>query len=148
MKWHIGLFLTILVSWLLLTSFTYQEFMTGVIVSIIITTVGAYVYRERGFNPGYFLIYIPCYLYWEIVSHLDVIYRILTGRIKPGIVSVPNRLETNFGTAALANSITMTPGTLTLEATKRRLFIHWLFVKPRKERISGRFERILRKVWG
>lgn len=133
---------------MLLTAFTYQELMTGVIVSIIITATGAYVYKERGFNPGYFLIYIPYYLCHEIASHLEVIYRILTGRINPGIVSVPNHLDTNFGTAALANSITMTPGTLTLEATKKRLFIHCLFIKPDKNRIPGRFEGILKKVWG
>lgn len=148
MKWHIGLFLAVLLTWLLLTGPTYQELITGVIVSIIITMAGAYVYKERGFNPGWFLLYIPYYLYWEVVSHLEVIYRILTGRIRPGIVSVPNRLETNFGTTALANSITMTPGTLTLEATRKRLFIHCLSVKPGKEKIPGRFEKILGRVWG
>lgn len=148
MKWHIGLFLAVLLAWLLLTGLTYQEFVTGVIVSIIITAFGAYVYRKMGFNPGWFLLYVPYYLYWEVVSHLEVIYRILTGRIRPGIVSVPNRLKTNFGTTALANSITMTPGTLTLEADRKRLFIHCLSVKPGKEKIPGRFEKILRKAWG
>lgn len=148
MKWHIGLFLAVLAFWLLISGFTLQELFTGIIVSVIITAVGAYVYKERGFNPGWFLLYIPYYLYQEIISHLDVIYRILTGKIKPGIVSVPNRLETSFGITALANSITMTPGTLTLEATKRRLFVHWLYVKPGKERISERFEMLLKKVWG
>lgn len=148
MKWHIGLFLAVLAFWLLLSGFTLQELFTGIIVSVIITAVGAYIYKERGFNPGWFLLYIPYYLYQEIISHLDVIYRILTGRIKPGIVSVPNRLGTSFGTTALANSITMTPGTLTLEATRRRLFVHWLCIKPGKERISERFEKILKGVWG
>ena len=93
------------------------------------------------------LAYIPYYIYAEIVAHLEVIRLIFTGRINPGIVEIDNSHISEFGTTALTSSITMTPGTLTLETQPGKLYIHWLKVKGDKASITSGFEKFLRKVW-
>lgn len=46
--------------------------------------------------------------------------------IKPGIVAVPIRTETDTGITAIANTITLTPGTLTIDVSDDRkvLYVH------------------------
>ena len=48
-------------------------------------------------------------------ANLDVAKRVITGEINPGIVKFDPRLKTNMGRMMLANSITLTPGTLTVD---------------------------------
>jgi multicomponent Na+:H+ antiporter subunit E len=49
--------------------------------------------------------------------------------IKPGIVKVRTRLKTRMGRLMLANSITLTPGTLTVELDGEWLYVHWVTVE-------------------
>ncbi|WP_406662224.1 Na+/H+ antiporter subunit E [Methanolobus sp. ZRKC3] len=46
--------------------------------------------------------------------------------IKPGIISVPISAKTNVGITAIANTITLTPGTLTIDVSDDRstLYVH------------------------
>jgi multicomponent Na+:H+ antiporter subunit E len=46
--------------------------------------------------------------------------------IKPGIISVPIRVKTDLGITTLANTITLTPGTLTVDVSDDRstLYVH------------------------
>ena len=65
-------------------------------------------------------------------ANLDVAYRVLTGRIRPGIVRVRSGMQSDLGALLLANSITLTPGTLTvhIDETSNDLFIHMINVPP------------------
>lgn len=59
-------------------------------------------------------------------ANVDVAYRVITGRIRPGIIRVKSGMNNDTSLLFLANSITLTPGTLTVsvdEATND-LFIH------------------------
>jgi multicomponent Na+:H+ antiporter subunit E len=115
--------------------------------------------REK-FQPkrwAYLLAYLPAYIWAEIKAHTDVIYRILHPKmpIKPGIVKISTDLRTDFGITGLANAITMTPGTLSVEVNEEEpsLYIHWINVKavePEKTsaEISAPFERFLRRIFG
>jgi hypothetical protein len=76
--------------------------------------------------------------------------------IHPGIVKIPTEMKSDYGLAALANSITLTPGTITMEVTEEEgqnyLYVHWIDVKetdPEKagEAIKGTLEKGLRGVW-
>ena len=145
------LFASMLLLWLLLTGFTYEELVAGSFVSLL---VSAMAYRffsleRRNYLRSviYLFLYIPFYIYQEILSHGEVLYSILTGRIKPGIVGVYNFHQSDFGTTALANSITMTPGTLTLDVDKNKLFVHCLNLPADRKKVGERFEGILSKVW-
>ena len=46
--------------------------------------------------------------------------------LKPGIIAVPIRAKTDAGITAIANTITLTPGTLTIEVSddKSTLYVH------------------------
>ena len=103
----------------------------------------------------YGLAYIP-YLFAQIVkANLDVASRVVRRRIpiRPGIVAVTTRLRSPLGRAILANSITLTPGTLSVEIEGDRLFIHWIDVGDDEgadatERIVSGFEHYLEVIFG
>ena len=63
--------------------------------------------------------------YLEILAHWDVAKRVFTGRIRPAIVEVPIGFHTSLGKTMFGNSITMTPGTLTVRAAHdRKFYVH------------------------
>ena len=144
-------FVSMLLLWLFLTGFTREEFVAGCFVSFIVSAMSYRFFSLKRKNYiksfAYFIIYIPFYIYQEILSHAEVLYSILTGRINPGIVKVYNFHESDIGTTTLANSITMTPGTLTLKVEKNKLFVHCLNLKADRKKIGERFECILSKVF-
>lgn len=152
MKGPILLFLLLWIFWILLSGLNPQEILVGAIVSGVIAVIVGYGFLRgpkvsylKGFV--YFLAYIPYYIYQEVLAVSDVVYRILTNKIAPSIVKVPHTHTHGWGITILSNSITMTPGTLTLEAEPKHLYVHWLARKEDKREISWRFEKILRKIW-
>jgi multicomponent Na+:H+ antiporter subunit E len=144
------IFLLMLAFWLLLTGLAYEEIIAGCIASLIVASMSYKLFTWEKTYPRrllWLIAYIPYYIYAEIVAHLEVIRLIFTGRINPGIVEIDNTHSSEFGTTALASSITMTPGTLTLETQPGKLYIHWLNMKKDKSSITSGFERFLRRVW-
>jgi multicomponent Na+:H+ antiporter subunit E len=101
------------------------------------------------------LVYIPVFFYYVMMANLDVVYRALHPKmpIKPGIVKIKTTLKTESGITALANSITLTPGTLTVDLTDDGfLYIHWINVKSddieqATRHIAQRFEWFLKKIF-
>jgi multicomponent Na+:H+ antiporter subunit E len=73
--------------------------------------------------------------------------------IHPGIVKVKTTLKNPAGRTMLANSITLTPGTLTVDITDDEyLYIHWINVKSEdieqaSRDIVARFETFLRRIF-
>ena len=103
----------------------------------------------------WFLVYIPVFFYYVFKANLDVVYRALHPKmpIKPGIVKIKTTLKTESGITALANSITLTPGTLTVDLTDDGfLYVHWINVKSddieqATKYIAQRFEWFLKKIF-
>jgi len=101
------------------------------------------------------LVYIPVFFYYVIMANFDVVYRALHPKmpIRPGIVKIKTNLKTESGITALANSITLTPGTLTVDLTDDGyLYIHWINVKSddieqATKLIAKRFEWFLQKIF-
>jgi multicomponent Na+:H+ antiporter subunit E len=101
------------------------------------------------------LVYVPVFFYYVIKANFDVVYRALHPKmpIKPGIVKIKTNLKTDSGITALANSITLTPGTLTVDLTDDGfLYIHWINVKSddieqATEFIARRFEWFLKRIF-
>ncbi|MHC4076233.1 MAG: Na+/H+ antiporter subunit E [Planctomycetota bacterium] len=101
------------------------------------------------------LIYLPVFFFYVIKANLDVVYRALHPKmpIKPGIVKIKTSLKTESGITALANSITLTPGTLTVDLTDDGfLYIHWINVKSddvegATKDIAQKFEWFLRRIF-
>jgi multicomponent Na+:H+ antiporter subunit E len=92
---------------------------------------------------------------WECIkANFDVAYRVLHPAmpIKPGIVKVPLEIKSETGRAFLANSITMTPGTISVDIVEDTLYVHWIYVSSEDpeiytRKISGRFERYIKMIF-
>ena len=72
--------------------------------------------------------------------------------IKPGIVKVKTTLKTDIGKTFLANSITMTPGTITIDIIDDEFYIHWIYVSSKDpqvytNKILGRFEKYIKRIF-
>ena len=73
--------------------------------------------------------------------------------LNPGIVKVRTRLQSRMGRMLLANSITLTPGTLTVEMDGEWLYVHWVTVEAEDVEaataaiVSG-FEQYLEVMYG
>jgi len=101
------------------------------------------------------VVYIPVFFYYVFKANLDVVYRALHPAmpIKPGIVKIKTSLKTESAITALANSITLTPGTLTVDLTDDGfLYIHWINVKSddiegATNFIARRFEWFLARIF-
>jgi multicomponent Na+:H+ antiporter subunit E len=103
----------------------------------------------------WFLVYVPVFFYYVIKANFDVVYRALHPKmpIKPGIVKIKTNLKTESGITALANSITLTPGTLTVDLTDDGyLYVHWIYVRSddveqATKYIAQRFEWFIKKIF-
>ena len=93
---------------------------------------------------------------WEIVkANWDVAKRVVTPtvNINPGVVKIKTKLKSNLGRLVLANSITLTPGTLTIDVIDDTLYIHWIDVSTQdvqkaSEEIAAVFEKYLEVICG
>lgn len=138
-----------------------QVVIAGLIASVIVAFLFHEVLPKEHYvfiSPKrifWFLLYIPVFFYYVIMANFDVVYRALHPKmpIKPGIVKIKTKLKTESGITALANSITLTPGTLTVDLTDDGfLYIHWINVKSTDveeatKLIAGRFEYFLEKIF-
>ena len=103
----------------------------------------------------WFLVYMPVFFYSVVVANLDVMYRVLHPKmpIRPGIVKIKTNLKTDSGITALANSITLTPGTLVVDVTDDGyLYIHWINVtaedvEQATKQIAERFEWFIQRIF-
>ncbi len=103
----------------------------------------------------YSVIYI-FYLFIAIVqSNFDVARRVIQPHIpiNPGIVKVKTKLKSKIGRMILANSITLTPGTLSVEVKDDYYYIHWIDVtdmdvEGATEKIVAGFEKYLEVIFG
>lgn len=73
---------------------------------------------------------------------------IISGKGKVGVYVIKTRIKGNLMRAILANAITMTPGTVTLDAVDDTLTVLWLRDERESdahptERMIGRYERII-----
>lgn len=91
--------------------------------------------------------------YELVVSSLKVAQDVLTPQTlaKPGIVAIPLDVRSNFGITLLANLISLTPGSLSLDVTpdRQRLFVHVMFIDDLDEvrrSIKSGFERRILEV--
>ena len=159
---RIAYFIVAYAFWLLLTlSLHWDSLMIGgVVCALTAVMFGRMAIAVPGklFQPHryFWLVIYVGVLLWECVkANFDVAYRVLHPAmpIRPGIVKVPTSLKTEVARTCLANSITMTPGTLTVDMNgEGDLYIHWINVKDDRaghaaEKIVERFERILKRVF-
>lgn len=162
LKWksRIIVFIFSFLVWGLITSFTdIQEIIAGLIVALVISSIsgGILLNTGRSFIVSkllYIFIYIGV-LAWEMLkANFNVAFIVINPMlpIKPGFIKIKTELEEDSSLTVLANSITLTPGTLTVDIDKEisTLYIHCIKVpsidpKECTRLIGKRFEPILRR---
>jgi multicomponent Na+:H+ antiporter subunit E len=163
MKSRVLSFLLSFVVWCLLCwSLDWQHLAVGLLVSLFVSyAVGdlftRHPWKFKEPKRYLWLVYYLIVLIWEMIkANLDVAYRVIHPKlpIKPGIVKVKTKLRSEAALTYLANSITLTPGTFTIDVDQENgyLFIHWIWVKSddieeATEIIVRRFEKILEKIF-
>jgi multicomponent Na+:H+ antiporter subunit E len=157
---YISLFILSLIFWLLLTfKLTLPNIIAGSVASIIcslffgrffITNVYKLLQPHRYF---WFAVYLFVFIWECIKANLDVAYRVLHPAmpIKPGIVKVKTKLKSDLAKMFLANSITMTPGTISVDIIDDNLYIHWIYIRSEDPEvytsiITGPFEKYIKKI--
>jgi len=155
------LFIFLVIIWLALSSsLQWQELAVGIAVSLIISLALSKIYSELGFPPlsikriVFFFIFLGVLFKEIIVANVDVAYRIIHPKmpIKPGIVVIKTTLKQDIAKMMLANAITLTPGTFTLDIIEDTLLIHWINVKTEDvekatRMIGERFEKYLKIIF-
>jgi multicomponent Na+:H+ antiporter subunit E len=132
------------IAWMLLTGeLTAENFIEGLIIGYIILWVskaalgGTKYFKKIPKAISFFFYFIK----EMILANLKVAFDIITPKdyMKPGIVAVPLDAETNIEITLLANLITLTPGTLSLDVShdKKVLYIHTLYLDDVENFRSG-----------
>ena len=135
--------------------FAFLNYVFGFILSFIILYV---ITKGRG-DAKYFkiipkLIAFIFFFLWELLkANLQVAYDVVTPKfyMTPGIVRVPLEAETNLEITLLANLITLTPGTLSLDVSDDRkvLYVHAMYLSDKQafiDDIKNGFEKRLLEI--
>ena len=147
--------------WLLFTGNVapYSLFLGVVFAFVVALATYRYFIEEheaawRSLVPRlYFLLVFLLVILWKIyAASFRVAWQVLSGRINPRIVHFRTRLKYDLARAILANAITLTPGTVTLDLDEDHLIVHWLDAKTSHSHHAGKiikehFENWLRRIW-
>jgi len=157
---YITVFILSLLFWLLITfSLTLPNIIAGVVAALICSAIFArYYFRDvyKFLQPAryyWFTVYLFVFIWACIRANLDVAYRVLHPAmpIRPGIVKIKTSLKSEFARTLLANSITMTPGTITVDIIDDIMYIHWIYIRSEDpevytKMITGVFEKYIKRI--
>lgn len=145
-----------------------QVLIAGGVVSILIALFASRFFIHGKafhlFNPkrlGLLLFYCIIIFPWELIkANVSMALKAIgpMRNIKPGFVKVPVDLKSEYAQSMLANSITLTPGTITMDIAEDEkdnqtyYYIHWIDVEtedPKKagDSIKGTMEKWVRRIW-
>jgi len=160
----ISKFLFLMAFWLLLSGQTDLSdpgdrylIICGVLSCAFVTYIAKRknILDEEG-NPVHLVFrmlrYLP-WLLWQVArANIDVAYRVWhpKQKIAPQFIRVPLGTRTSLGTLIYANSITLTPGTITVsvDETKGEMLVHALSDEAARELLSGEMHDHIEKLDG
>ncbi len=94
------------------------------------------------------------YFIWQMIkANIDIFFRVFKPviPIRPGIVKAELHLKSPRARSIVANSITLTPGTITIDTRGDFIFVHWVFLpdgdvhektQQMVDSFAGRLEKI------
>ncbi|MBE0651575.1 MAG: Na+/H+ antiporter subunit E [Bacteroidales bacterium] len=161
-KNYLIMIITLFITWLLLNnSLQTQVIISGAVISLVLPAFfcgKCEAFTQLRLTPKallYSVLFFFTFLVALVKSNLDVAYRVLAPSlpINPGIVEVKTKLKSKIGRIILADAITLTPGTFTLEVSGDSMFIHWIDVQSTDLEqntllIVRQFEKYLEVMYG
>ncbi len=147
--WHILLAL----SWAAITGlFSWSNVLAGFILAYVVLfiaqrAIGSYTYFRRIDRVLRFAVF---YVWELILANLRVAYDVMTPRhrIRPGVVAIPLDARTDAEITLLANLITLTPGSVSLDVSsdRRFLYLHAMYIDDVEEFRQSIKETLERRV--
>ncbi len=97
-----------------------------------------------------FFKYLPWLLYQIWLANLDVVYRTLHPDmpIAPKIIKFKTNFKTDLAKVILANSITLTPGTVTIDIRGDEFIVHAIAEAPAEGLLSGEMQARVKQIEG
>ena len=147
-------FTLLMAVWVVLTnSIEIADTVVGIMLSVGITLIYLNMFEHKEFefiNPLWLVVYIFI-LIKNIIKANIYLTKILARKelnLTPAIVAVPTELKSDWKKLLLANSITLTPGTLTLDIKDNMLFIHIIEYENGSDKslITREFEDVIKKI--
>ncbi len=149
--------LSMFLFWILLSGeFTFILITSGIVASLIVAYLShdmfigkADLKTETG-RVLKFIKYLP-WLLWEIIlANFEIAYLVLSPKLKidPQLVRFKPDVRTNLGIVTLAHSITLTPGTVTVEANRKEFVVHAIWQKSAESIIGGEMQRKVKEIEG
>lgn len=146
---YLGLFLLF---WIILCEkFSVEVFLLGIVISTFVYYLNRHFLSAGIFRISklslYFL-YLMLLLKEIVRANISVAIIVLSPRmnISPCIFRMKTQLKSHFHQVILANSITLTPGTLTVQLKEDELVIHCLVKECIPDLIDSKFEKLLLEI--
>ena len=127
--------ISLLVLWIMLSGhYTLLQLSLGILSVLIVTIVSSrmnLIIFDQPILQLYFIKFIP-YGFWLMIqilkSNIDVCIRILNPKlpINPQLVTVKSTQASNLAKVIYANSITLTPGTISIDIDGSEIEVHCL----------------------
>ena len=143
--------------WIFLSGkFSFILLLSGIISSLLVSYMSNDLLIGNGdIKLGFirtirFIRFLP-WLLWQIVlANIDLALRTLHPKmpINPMLINFKNNLKTDLGMVILANSITLTPGTVTIDVNENEFLIHVISEKAAQSLISGEMQARVKKIEG
>ncbi len=114
-----------------------EELILAAIVGIVIGAITKNMFFKanlRMLNPKRWFLFVIFFVgpwFRDLTkANIDVAYRVITGKINPGILRISPGLKTDLGITLLSTALTLTPGTMTVYIDEKTndLYIHWINV--------------------
>ncbi len=156
------IFIILFTAWLILNhSLSAEYLVSGALIALAISLLlcrECMVFNDLKLTPRAFL-YTFFFLgtfFWELIkANFDMVRIVLSPSlpIKPGIIKANTSLKSKLGRLILANSITLTPGTFTIDIIVDTLYIHCVHVDTTNPEEYGhqvirKFEKYLEVIYG
>lgn len=141
--------------WMAVTEvFTLENFLVGFVICFLILLLARPLFdaqAQRYFALAWKLPRFVLLMLWEIVlSSLRVAQAVLSPRlpIQPGIIAYPLEVRSDLEITLLANLITLTPGTLSLDVSSDRkvLYVHGMFMDDPQAMIASTHQSLEKAV--
>jgi len=156
MKKTVSSFIVFYLLWVILAGIEPWELLLGggisLILAVLVGPLVPYVLTGRSLVQvvKYIVLFVPLFVWKLVVANVQMAKLVLTPSlpIKPGFIVVKTGLQGDLAKLSLANAITLTPGTLSVDVKEDEVLIHWVTVKgetasEHRNEISKAFEKTL-----
>ncbi|TNF98631.1 MAG: DNA topoisomerase IV [Gammaproteobacteria bacterium] len=153
MKHIISMFVALVILWVLLSSH-FEPLMLGLGMASVLLTLFIAIrmdvidHESHPFHLTFHLVKYWILLFWEIIkSNFDVVLRVLGVRpISPTVITLPVPHKTDLGRVIYANSITLTPGTVSIDVKQDCIVVHALSEEGAKELQGGYLASLIPEI--